>query len=66
LALNTGKVSKNQTAAERAVLAEASSGKVCSKCSSDIKMKDLVNVKQMDQGTGRKLTVSYHRKCYGF
>ena len=61
-----GKVSKNQTAAERAVLAEASSGKECSKCSTDIKIKDLVNVKQVDHGTGRKITVSYHRKCYGF
>lgn len=62
----TGKVNKNQTAAERAMLAEASSGKACAKCNEDIKIKDLVNVKQLDHGTGRKVTVSYHRKCYGF
>ena len=32
----------------------------------EIKIKDLVNVKQVDHGTGRKVTVAYHRKCYGF
>jgi hypothetical protein len=66
LAGSNGKVSKNQTAAERAVAAEATSGKICTKCSSEIKLKDLINVKQVDHGSGRKLTVAYHRKCYGF
>lgn len=66
MAISIGKVSKNQTAAERAAAQEASSGKLCAKCGEDIKIKDLVNVKQVDHGTGRKVTVSYHRKCYGF
>lgn len=66
MAVSIGKVSKNQTAAERAVAAEALSGKSCAKCNLDIKMKDLINVKQVDHGTGRKVTVPYHRKCYGF
>ena len=61
-----GKVSKNQTAAERAVASEASSGKVCAKCSLEIKLKDLVNVKQLDHGSGHRTMVAYHRKCYGF
>ncbi|MHB1133017.1 MAG: hypothetical protein ACYC4L_11585 [Chloroflexota bacterium] len=61
-----GKVSKNQTAAERAVAAEAMSGKICAKCNAEIKLKDLVNVKQVDHGSGRNLMVAYHRKCYGF
>lgn len=66
MAVSAGKVSKNQTAAERAVAAEAATGKVCAKCSDVIKIKDLINVKQVDHSTGRKATVAYHRKCYGF
>lgn len=61
-----GKVSKNQTAAERAAAQEVTSGKTCAKCNEEIKIKDLVNVKQVDHGTGKKATVAYHRKCYGF
>ncbi|MCL4465522.1 MAG: hypothetical protein M1389_05755 [Chloroflexi bacterium] len=61
----SGKVSKNQTAAERAVAQEIGSGKVCAKCSTEIKLKDLINVKTVDHGTGRKVMVAYHRKCYG-
>lgn len=67
MAVQTGnKVSKNQTAAERAVLQEATSGKMCAKCNAEIKIKDLINVKQIDHASGRKGTVAYHRKCYGF
>ncbi len=66
MAVNVGKVSKNQTAAERAAAQEASSGKVCAKCNTEIKIKDLVNVKTVDHGTNRKVTLAYHRKCYGF
>jgi len=66
LAIEVSKVSKNQTAAQRAVAAEVSSGKRCSKCGEEIKMKDLVNVKQVDHSTGRKVVVAYHRNCYGF
>lgn len=62
----TSKVSKNQTAAERAVAAEATTGKICARCNEEIKIKDLVNVKTVDHGTGRKVMLAYHRKCYGF
>ena len=62
----SGKVSKNQTAAERAVASEMSSGKVCAKCSAEIKLRDLINVKSVDHSTGRKAMMAYHRKCYGF
>ncbi|MDA8218120.1 MAG: hypothetical protein M0Z94_10945 [Dehalococcoidales bacterium] len=66
MAISTGKVSKNQTAAERAAAAEATSGKMCAKCNTEIRLKDLINVKTVDHGTGKKITVAYHRKCYGF
>ena len=38
---------KNQTAAERAALAEALSGKTCTKCGQTVKIKDLVHVKRI-------------------
>ncbi len=60
-----GKVSKNQTAAERAAAAEATAGKVCSKCNTEIKVKDLINVRLIDEERGRRVMVPYHRKCYG-
>lgn len=66
MAIDTGKVSKNQTAVQRAVAAQAGTGKRCEKCGEDIKLKDLVNVKQIDHATGRKVTAAYHRACYGF
>ena len=65
MAIDTGKVSKNQTAAQRAVAAEVATGKTCESCGQAIKLKDLLNVKQVDHSTGRRLTVSYHRRCYG-
>lgn len=60
------KANKNQTAAERAAANEVLSGKLCSKCSKDIKVKDLVNVRQIIAETGRSSMVSYHRACYQF
>ncbi len=65
MSVNLGKVSKNQTAVQRATAAEVFSGKTCGRCGEPIKVKDLVNVKQVDHGTGRKGTVAYHRNCYG-
>lgn len=55
---------KNQTAAERSVLAERLSGKKCSKCGQEVKLKDLMNVKQVTIGSARAHVVSYHRACY--
>ncbi len=66
LAINVGKVSKNQTAAQRAIAQEVLSGKRCSQCGQEVKLKDLVNVKQVDHASGRTITAAYHRKCYGF
>ncbi len=60
------KANKNQTAAERSAAAEAMSGKTCTKCSKDIKIKELLNVRQMVAETGRSSIVSYHRACYQF
>jgi hypothetical protein len=65
VAIDAGKISKNQTAAQRAAAAEIASGKVCSSCGEAIKLKDLLNVKQVDHSTGRKVSLSYHRRCYG-
>ena len=56
--------SKNQTAAERALAAERSSGRKCSKCGQEVKLKDLVNVQQVSFATNRRGIVSYHRACY--
>ncbi len=55
---------KNQTAAERALLAERSSGHKCFKCGQDVKLKDLVNVQQVSFATNKKGIVTYHRACY--
>ncbi len=60
----TVKANKNQTAAERALATEVLSGKQCCKCGKDIKIKDLLNVKQLALGTGQKAMMSYHRACY--
>lgn len=67
---------KNQTAAERAALAEALSGKTCTKCGQVVKIKDLVHVKQISfgsngtngsNGTSGRTTLSpFHRLCYTF
>lgn len=54
---------KNQTAAERALANEKLSGRTCAKCGQEVKIKDLVNVKQMAFG-GKGGIVSYHRACY--
>ena len=56
--------SKNQTAAERALAAERSSGRKCSKCGQEVKLKDLVNVQQVSFATNKRGIVSYHRACY--
>ena len=56
---------KNQTAAERAQAQLALSGRKCSKCSQDITLRDLLNVKVYDAGSNRTSIVSYHRACYG-
>lgn len=58
------KANKNQTAAERALLTEALSGKQCCKCGKDIKIKELLNVKQLSLESGQKSMMSYHRACY--
>lgn len=58
------KANKNQTAAERALLTEALSGKQCCKCGKDIKIKELLNVKQLCFQSGTKSVMSYHRACY--
>ncbi len=55
---------KNQTAAERALANEKLSGRKCAKCGQDVKLKDLMNVKQVSFGAGRREVVSYHRACY--
>ena len=55
---------KNQTAAERAVLSEKLSGRKCVKCGQDVKIKDLMNVKQLSFASNRREVVSYHRACY--
>jgi hypothetical protein len=55
---------KNQTAAERAALAEALSGQKCTKCGKDVKLKDLLNVKHISFQTRRKEMMTYHRACY--
>jgi len=59
-----GEKNKNQTAAERALANEKLSGRKCAKCGQDVKLKDLMNVKQMSFSTGRREVVSYHRACY--
>ena len=55
---------KNQTAVERAVAAEALSGKRCTKCGEEVKLRDLLNVKQVSFVNGRKQLAPYHRACY--
>lgn len=60
------KANKNQTAAERAAAAEALSGRMCSKCGKDIKIKELLNVRQIVAETGKSSIMSYHRACYQF
>jgi hypothetical protein len=65
LAIDTGKVSKNQTAAQRAVAQSVDSGKTCGRCGEPIKVRDLLNVKTIDSTSGRKTTAAYHRHCYG-
>ncbi len=55
---------KNQTAAERALANEKLSGRKCAKCGQDVKLKDLVNVKPMTFGGGKREVLSYHRACY--
>ena len=55
---------KNQTAAERAQAAEKLSGRRCAKCGQEVKLKDLMNVKQVSFAGGRRDVVSYHRACY--
>ncbi|MCL4465327.1 MAG: hypothetical protein M1401_11365 [Chloroflexi bacterium] len=65
MAIDAGKVSKNQTAAQRAVAQAVDSGKVCGRCGESIKLRDLLNVRTVDQASGRKGIVSYHRACYG-
>jgi hypothetical protein len=59
-----GEKNKNQTAVERAIANERLSGKRCAKCGQEVKIKDLVNVKQMTFGSGRREVLSYHRDCY--
>ncbi|MBI2939834.1 MAG: hypothetical protein HYY04_05290 [Chloroflexi bacterium] len=73
----TGK-NKNQTAAERALLTDALSGKVCAKCGKEVKIKDLVHVKSVPLSrsngngngnghhNGNRGLQSYHRACYTF
>ena len=58
--------SKNQTAAERALAQEALSGRVCQKCGKDIKIKDLLTVKQVTMETRRRSIATYHRHCYSY
>jgi len=58
------KANKNQTAAERALATEALSGKVCCKCGKEIKIKELVNVRQLCFGSSQKTMLAYHRACY--
>ncbi len=58
------KANKNQTAAERAQAAEILSGKLCTKCGKDIKLKELLNVKQMCFQSNQKSVMAYHRACY--
>ncbi len=60
------KANKNQTAAERAAAAEVLSGKKCKKCGKDIKVKELINVRQIMAETGQTSMMSYHRACYQF
>jgi hypothetical protein len=62
--IKSAKANKNQTAQERAALTEALSGKKCSKCGKDIKIKELLNVQQVSVETGRKSLAAYHRACY--
>jgi len=57
---------KNQTAAERALMAEALSGKTCGKCGKDVKLKDLIHVKSISLGSRARALVPYHRACYTF
>ena len=57
---------KNQTAAERAALAEALSGKSCTKCGQNVKLKDLLHVKRISFIDSRKELVPFHRGCYTF
>lgn len=60
------KSNKNQTAAERAAAQEALSGRMCSKCGKDIKIKELVNVRQIVAESGKSSINSFHRACYQF
>jgi len=59
-----GEKNKNQTAAERALANDRLSSKKCVKCGQPVKIKDLMNVKQLTFGGGRKDVLSYHRACY--
>ena len=55
---------KNQTAAERALASERSSGRRCTKCGQEVKLKDLVNVQQVSFATNKRAIASFHRVCY--
>jgi hypothetical protein len=55
---------KNQTAAERALAADRGSGRLCTKCGQEVKLKDLVNVQQLSFATNKRAIVSFHRNCY--
>ena len=55
---------KNQTATERALAAERSSGRRCVKCGQEVKLKDLVNVQQVSFATNKRAMSSFHRTCY--
>ncbi|MBI3980048.1 MAG: hypothetical protein HY331_17890 [Chloroflexi bacterium] len=55
---------KNQTAAERAAANDRLSGKSCTKCGKDVKIKDLLHVRQVSLATRQKQVLAYHRACY--
>ena len=58
---------KNQTAVERAQATEVFCGKLCAKCGKEVKLKDLLNVRQLSLAdSGSRKVVSYHRNCYTY
>ncbi len=59
-----GEKNKNQTAVERARANERLSGRRCAKCGQEVMLRDLLNVKQMSVGSGRRQVLAYHRACY--
>jgi hypothetical protein len=62
--VDTGK-NKNQTAAERAVIAQKFSGHNCTKCGEPIQKKDLLIVKSLSLTKSKGNGINpYHRGCY--